>query len=43
MPPFSPCVFLSKEEPVCDNLSKKQNSFCINNGKSASPTIQNEI
>ena len=26
-----------------DNLSKNQNSFYINNGKRASPTIQNEI
>ena len=26
-----------------NNLSKYQNLFCINKGKSASPTIQNEI
>ena len=37
MSPFSPCVFLSKEESACDNLSKDQNSFCINNGKVLPP------
>lgn len=43
MPLSSPCTFYRKEESASDNLSKNQNSFCINNGKSASPTIQNEI
>ena len=46
------CLLLSvlfsaqKNRPLTtnwNNLSKYQNLFCINKGKSASPTIQNEI